>query len=86
MCVINNLWNTIRNKGGDNMAQPKSKLEYLRKINFFTQAEVAEQLGVTQSYYHKVERGKRDLTLKLAKRLKDLFKVSSIDDLLDEAC
>lgn len=68
------------------MAQPKSKLEYLRKINFLTQGEVAELLGVTQSYYHKIERGKRDLTLQLAKKLKRIFNVKHIDDLLDEAC
>ena len=68
------------------MAKPKSKLEYHRKINFMTQAEVAEALGITQSHYHKIERGMRGLSLDMARRLKVLFNVSCIDELLEEAC
>lgn len=66
------------------MAQPKTKLEYLRKINFMTQNEVAVCLGITQSYYQKIERGARELPMNMARKLKVLFKVSSIDELLDD--
>lgn len=66
------------------MAKPKSRLEYLRKINFLTQAEVAEMLGVTMSHYNKIERGIRGMSLENAKKLKEIFKVSCIDELLEE--
>lgn len=66
------------------MAVPKSRLEYLRKINFLTQTEVANSLDITQSHYNKIERGDRGLTLKMAAKLKTLFNVDHIDDLLDE--
>lgn len=67
------------------MAKPKSKLEYLRKINFLTQAEVAVEIEVTQSHYNKIERGERGLSLNMARKLKPLFKVEHIEDLLEEA-
>jgi Predicted transcriptional regulators len=66
------------------MAKPKSRLEYLRKINFMTQAEVAAALAITQSHYNKIERGDRGLSMNMARKLKALFKVDYIDDLLDE--
>jgi putative transcriptional regulator len=67
------------------MAKPKSRLEYLRKINFLTQAEVAELLGITPSHYNKVERGDRGLSLNMAKKLKEVFNVNYIDELIEEA-
>lgn len=67
------------------MAMPKSRLEYLRKINFLTQSEVATCLGITQSHYHKIERGSRAMSIDMAQRLKTVFNVSHIEDLLEEA-
>lgn len=67
------------------MAKPKSKLEYLRKINFLTQAEVSASLGITESHYNKIERGVRGLSLNMAIRLKAIFKVDHIEELLVEA-
>lgn len=67
------------------MAKPKSKLAQLRRINFFSQREVAEYLGMTQMSYSKIERGERGLSLENAKKLKALFKTSCIDDLLDNS-
>lgn len=67
------------------MSIPKSRLEKLRRQNFLSQREVAEMLGVTQNFYSLVERGERGLTLENAKKLKSIFKVKCIDELLEEA-
>lgn len=66
------------------MAKPKNKLEELRRINFLSQREVAEKLGVTQNFYSLVERGEKGLTLENAKKLKVIFHVDYIDDLFDQ--
>lgn len=76
---------TICVLGGDNMAKPKTKLEEIRRKNFLTQAEVAKQLSMTQSHYNKIENGLRGLSLDVAKKLKKIFGLTYIDDLLDEA-
>lgn len=67
------------------MPKPKTKLEYLRKVNFLTQQEVAQHLGVTPSHYHKIEHGVRGLSLPMAQKLKGIFNVEHIEDLLDQA-
>lgn len=67
------------------MAKPKSRLEYLRKINFLSQKEVAEKLGLSQQFYYKIESGKARLTVDVAKQLKSIFKLKCIDELIDEA-
>lgn len=67
------------------MAQPKTKLERLRKLNFFSQKEVADLLGVSQQVYSKIENGKARLSIETAKSLKEIFKLNCIDELLDEA-
>ena len=67
------------------MAKPKSRLEYLRKINFLSQKEVAENLGISQQLYFKIETGKIRLTVETAAKLKVIFKLNCIDELLEEA-
>lgn len=67
------------------MAKPKSKLEALRRINFMSQKEVAEHLGMSHPGYSKIENGQRNLSIEVAKKLKMLFKVNCIDDLLEDA-
>lgn len=66
------------------MAQPKTRVEYLRKINFLSQKEVAELLGISQQFYHKIEKGTSRITLDMAKELKVIFNLSSIDELLKD--
>lgn len=67
------------------MAKPKSKLAQLRIVNFLTQKEVADQIGMTSMNYSKIERGVRGLSMQTAVKLKEIFKVSCIDELLDES-
>ena len=67
------------------MAKPRSKIGQLRVVNFLTQKDVADYLGINQMSYSKIERGERGLSLENAKKLKVLFKVSYIEDLFDES-
>lgn len=67
------------------MALPKNKLEALRRTNFLSQREVAEYLGMSYPGYAKIENGHRGLSIEVAKKLKTLFKVNCIDELLDDA-
>lgn len=67
------------------MAKPKNRLEYLRKINFLSQLEVAELLGMSQQFYNKIENGKARLTMDIAKKLKAVYKLEHLDELIDEA-
>lgn len=66
------------------MRKPIKRLEYLRRVNFYSQADVAKALGISQSAYFKIEHGKSKLTVDHALKLKTLFKVERIDDLLEE--
>lgn len=66
------------------MGIPKSKIAYYRRINFLTQKEVAKYCGISQQYYNKIENGNCRLSIEIAVKLKELFKLSSIDELLGE--
>lgn len=66
------------------MAKPKNMIEYHRKLNFMTQAEAAEQLGMSQAGYQKIETGVRRLSIDLALKMVKLFKLEKIEDLLDD--
>lgn len=66
------------------MGIPKSKIEYYRRINFLTQKEVAKYCGISQQYYNKIENGNCRLSIEIALKLRQLFKLSSIDELLGE--
>lgn len=66
------------------MAKPKTKLEEHRRLNFLNQQEVSVQLGMNQNSYSKIERGERGLSLENAKKLKLIFKLNTIDELLED--
>lgn len=66
------------------MAQPKTKIAYLRMVNFLSQKEVAEKIGLSTQFYNKIENGKARLTVEIAKKLKPVFKLKYIDELIDD--
>jgi transcriptional regulator with XRE-family HTH domain len=66
------------------MNKPAKRLEYLRRVNFYSQSDVAKELGISQSAYFKIEHGVSRLTVDHAVKLRNLYKVSHIDDLLEE--
>jgi transcriptional regulator with XRE-family HTH domain len=52
------------------------KLKLLRVARGFNQADVAGMLGVTQPHYSNIERGARQLSLRLLVKLCEALKVS----------
>jgi len=62
------------------------KLKLLRVARGFNQADVAGMLGVTQPHYSNIERGARQLSLRLLVKLCEALKVSPDEVLsLDES-
>ena len=52
--------------------------EFIKKTRLtrgFLQQEVAEQIGVSQPYYSRIEQGKRDVDLALALKICDCLKI-----------
>lgn len=52
-----------------------TKIKDIRKMSKKTVHEVAEYLEISESFYYKIEQGTRTPTLKLAKKISNLFKV-----------
>lgn len=49
------------------------KLKLYRQEIGFTQAEMASKLGITLSYYQKIERGERDTSIKFIRKFSQVF-------------
>lgn len=58
------------------MAQFKDMLAYYRKVNGFSQRELADKLGISHSAIGMYEAGKRFPTKEIEEALADLFNVS----------
>ena len=56
-------------------ANPAMMLRGLRGKEDITQAELAERLGISQNMVSDMESGKRNISLKMAKRIAEEFKV-----------
>ncbi len=54
---------------------PAMALRGLRGKEDLTQAELAERLGISQNMISDMESGKRNISLKMAKRIAEVFKV-----------
>lgn len=64
-----------------------SNLQYLRRVNGFTQKEIANYLGVDQSLISKIEHDKRKINMTWLNQLCNLYRVKDYqlleDDLTD---
>ncbi|AOK88510.1 helix-turn-helix transcriptional regulator [Paenibacillus polymyxa] len=67
------------------MRKPINKLAYYRLTNIMSQEDVAKELGISQAYYGRLERNPENINVGMAKKLKVIFKVNSLDDLFSEA-
>ncbi len=54
-------------------------LRHLRKAKGYTQAELAEKVGLTQSMLARLERGTRALSLPLAMDIAEILECSVLD-------
>lgn len=59
------------------------KLLELRVKNYMSQNDVAKLLGMSQTNYRKIEKGLTRLTVDVAKKLVKIFRVESIEELID---
>ncbi|MCP3810076.1 helix-turn-helix domain-containing protein [Paenibacillus sp. Lou8.1] len=66
------------------MDKRRNNITYLRLRNILSQKDVAETLGISQVYYGRLEKNPEKISLGMASKLKTLFKVDSIDELLEE--
>lgn len=60
----------------------RSKLRELRKINNYTQEQLAERLDISRSKVSSIENGKREMSINDAIKLAQLYKIS-LDNLLE---
>lgn len=58
---------------------PKQTLQVLREVKNLTQKQVADKLGISESYYCLLEHGKRNLSYKHAKVLAEIYNRSLED-------
>jgi DNA-binding XRE family transcriptional regulator len=65
--------------------KPTNRLSHLRWVNFLSQREIAEQLGISPQYYCKLEKNPAKIDLGMAVKLKLILKVRCIDELLNDA-
>lgn len=61
----------------------KNKLKEYRKLNHYTQKQLAAILQITQAEYSRIENNQRDITVKHLVILKNLYKCK-LDDLISE--
>jgi transcriptional regulator with XRE-family HTH domain len=71
-------------KGGANVSYPKTSIEKHRRSIFLNQSDVASDLGMSIVNYSKIERGQRRLTVDVALKLVKIFKLNSIEELLEK--
>lgn len=67
------------------MRKPRNKLALIRMKNLMSQEDVALELGISQSYYGRLERNPESIAIGMALKLKRIFNTNSIDDMLDQA-
>jgi DNA-binding XRE family transcriptional regulator len=72
--------NHMESERGLNM---DNNLELLRNQNYMSQQDVAKLLGMSQTNYRKIEKGLNRLTVDVAQKLVVIFKVNSIEDLVN---
>ncbi|OME12784.1 helix-turn-helix domain-containing protein [Paenibacillus odorifer] len=62
-----------------------NRISLLRLSKPYSQKEMAMKLGITQSYYGKLERNPGNISLEVAIKIKQILGVEHVDDLMDEA-
>lgn len=80
LCSVSSLFWKIEN----DMNRFGEKLRTLRKQRGLSQTELAEILGVQQSYVGKLERGERVPNVTMIRKVAELFNVS-FDQLMNDA-
>ncbi|OZB90053.1 helix-turn-helix domain-containing protein [Paenibacillus sp. XY044] len=67
------------------MKRNLNRITILRLTKGLSQKDMADKLSISQSYYGKLERNPENVSLDVARKIKNILEVSHIDDLLEEA-
>lgn len=62
-----------------------NKMRILRMTRKLSQKDMAGLLGITQAYYGKLERNPGNISLDVAVKIKKIFGIEHVDELMDEA-
>lgn len=54
-------------------------LKGLRAEYGLTQAKMAEKIGISERAYQDIEAGKRDMKISLAKKIKEVFSLATVE-------
>lgn len=65
------------------MRKPRNKMAYYRMTKIWSQYDLAEMLGISQSYYAKIEKDPSNMTVEMALKIKELLNAPSIEELLE---
>lgn len=65
------------------MRQPRNKMAYFRMTKIWSQYDVAKMLGISQSYYAKIEKDPQCMSVAMALRIKGLLNAPSIEVMLE---
>jgi transcriptional regulator with XRE-family HTH domain len=65
------------------MRKPKNRLAFLRMSKLWSQYDMAKFLGISQSYYAKLERDPSQMSVQMAANVKRLVDAPSIESMLD---
>lgn len=65
------------------MKKPRNRLAYLRMTNIMSQKDMADYLGISQTYYCKLEKYPEKIDLGMAAKIKEKLGAKTIDELLE---
>lgn len=65
------------------MRKPKNRLAYLRLTKVWSQYDMAKMLGISQSYYARLERNPTLMSVEMALRVKQLVNAPTIESMLE---
>ncbi|MCE2982519.1 MAG: helix-turn-helix transcriptional regulator [Parachlamydia sp.] len=68
-------WRTAANEAFSNLPGIALNLRGLRNREGLTQEQLGQAIGVEQSNISKMERGKRQIGIKIAKRIEEVFNI-----------
>ncbi|MCM3130933.1 helix-turn-helix domain-containing protein [Paenibacillus sp. MER 78] len=67
------------------MKRKLNRITILRLTKGLSQKEMADKLSISQTYYGKLERNPKNVSLEMAMKIKNILEVNHIDDLIEEA-
>lgn len=65
------------------MRKPRNRIAYLRLTKIWSQYDMAKMLGISQSYYARLERSPTGMSVEMALKVKQLLDAPTIDSMLE---